>query len=346
MIAVRARGTAGPGEPFKQITIERRDVGSRDILIDIAYAGICHSDVHHARAGFGMSHFPMVPGHEIAGVVSAIGSEVTRFAVGDRVGVGCMVDSCRECANCRAGLEQYCRVAKVLTYNAVGRDGRVTQGGYSERLVVDERYVVRIPDGIPLERAAPLLCAGITVYSPLRHWGAGSGQRVAIVGFGGLGHVAVQISHALGAHTTVLSISRKQEEDAYRFGADDYRLTPDSQTFVGLTDSFDLIISTVPVSVDVDDYLNLLATNGTLVNLGVPEKPLAVDPYSLFRNRRSLAGSLIGGMAETQEMMDFCAARGIGAVVEVIEADAIDAAYDRVVAGNVRYRFVIDVATI
>ncbi len=348
MITVQARCICGPNEPFLPTTIQRREPGPRDVLIDIAYAGICHSDVEHARKlrEGGKTMYPLVPGHEIAGVVSAIGSEVTRFRVGDRAGVGNMVDSCRVCVNCRAGLEQYCSGRRVLTYNSLDRDGEPTQGGYSQKIVVDESFVVKIPESLPLQNAAPLFCAGITLYSPLRHWQAGPGKRVAILGFGGLGHVGVQISKALGAHTTVLDLSPAKREDALRLGADDYRIATDSALFAELANSFDLIISTVPANVDLDAYLGLLALDGTLVNLSIPTKPLSLSAASLLANRRSMSGTRSGGLAETQEMIDFCAQHGIGAQVEVIDADRIDEAYERLLAGDVRYRFVIDTNTL
>jgi len=346
VITTKARAMVGPTAPFTTMAIERRDVGPTDVLIGITYAGLCHTDVHHSRAEFGQTHYPIVPGHEIAGVVQQVGAEVTRFAAGDRVGVGCLVDSCRECASCRAGQESYCRQGKVLTYNGIGRDGAVTMGGYSELVVVDERFVLRIPDSLTLEAAAPLLCAGITMYQPLRRWGAGPGKRVAIVGFGGLGHVGVKIAHALGAHTTVLELTDVRRGDALRMGADDYRATSDPGTLDALRDSFDLIVSTVPVSYDLTAHMDLLALNGTLVNLGVPAEPLSIDPYTLLTNRRNLAGSMSGGIPETQEMLNFCGDHAIGADVEIVAADELDCAYDRLTAGDVRYRFVLDVATI
>jgi len=345
VIKINARCTCGPGDPFQALRIERREPGPRDVLIDIAYAGICHSDIDHAHSTRGKTMYPLVPGHEIAGIVSAVGSEVTRFQVGHKAGVGNMVDSCRACQNCRAGLEQYCSGKRVLTYNSIDRDGTPTHGGYSQKIVVDEHFVVRLPDRMALQNAAPLFCAGITLYSPLKHWHAGPGKRVAIMGFGGLGHVGVQISHALGAHTTVLELSPAKRDDALRLGADDYRITTDAATFSDLANSLDLIISTVPANVDLDAYLGLLAKDGTFVNLGVPDKPLSVSAMSLLRNRRSIAGTLSGGLPETQEMIDFCAQHGIGAEVEVIGADDIDRAYRRLIAGDVRYRFVIDIAT-
>ena len=345
MITVHARSTAGPGEPFKATTIDRRDVGPTDILIDIAYCGICHTDVSRARSEFGVTMYPLVPGHEIAGTVSAVGPEATKFQVGDRVGVGCLVDSCRNCEYCRTGMEPYCREDHIRTYNSIGRDGQPTMGGYSEKIVVDEGYVVRIPDALPLHTAAPLLCAGVTLYSPLRHWKAGPGMRVAIVGCGGLGHVGVSISHALGAHTTVLDLVEDKRADAMRRGADDYRLVTDPTTFTDLASSFDLIVSTVPANIDYDAFLKMLTLDGTLVNLGVPKKPISLNVFSLLYNRRSIAGTLVGGIPETQEMLDFCAEHGIGSEVEIIGADDIDAAYDRVAAADVRYRFVIDIST-
>jgi uncharacterized zinc-type alcohol dehydrogenase-like protein len=345
MLAVTAYSTAGPEAPFEKTTIDRRDLGPRDVLIRIAFAGICHSDIHTAREEWGSTRFPLVPGHEIAGTVEAVGADVSRHAVGARVGVGCLVDSCRTCASCLAGQEQFCTGGSVGTYGAIGRDGRVTDGGYSTHIVVDEDFVVGIPDGIGLDVAAPLLCAGITLYSPLRHWGATTGERVAIVGLGGLGHMGVKLAHALGAEVTVLSQTLAKEADGRALGADHFHATSDPATFTELRSSFDLIVNTVSAVIPVDDYLGLLALDGTMVNVGAPPEPLAVNAFSLLRNRRSFAGSIIGGLAETQEMLDFCAAHGLGAEVEVITGDDIDTAYDRVLASDVRYRFVIDTAT-
>ncbi|WP_299953304.1 NAD(P)-dependent alcohol dehydrogenase [uncultured Modestobacter sp.] len=346
MLTVNARSTASAGAPFEATTIERRDLGPHDVLIDIAYAGICHSDIHTARGEWGETLFPLTPGHEIAGTVSAVGPEVTKFAVGDRAGVGCMVDSCRECEHCRAGEEQYCLQGNIGTYNAIGKDGRPTEGGYAEKIVVDENYTLRIPEGISLDVAAPLLCAGITLYSPLRHWNAGPGTQVAIVGLGGLGHVGVKLATAMGAEVTVLSQSLKKQEDGLRLGAEHYAATSDPDTFASLAGSFDLIISTISATVDMGAYLGLLKLDGALVNVGAPEEPLSVPAFALIGGRRSLAGSMIGGIAETQEMLDFCAEHGVGAEVEVISGDQIDEAYERVVASDVRYRFVIDTSTL
>ena len=345
MFTVRARCVCDPQGWFQATVIERRDPGPHDVVVDIYFAGICHSDIDHARSTRGKSTYPLVPGHEVAGVVSVVGDKVTRFKVGDRVGVGNMVDACGECASCRAGMEQYC-AARVLTYNAVGYDGQHTQGGYSEKIVVRENFVVRIPDAMPLDCAAPMLCAGITMYSPMRHWRVGPGKRVGIIGFGGLGHVGVQIAHAMGAHTTVLDLSAAKGPDARRLGADAFHLAGDDRTFTTLASAFDLIISTVPVQIDLDRYLGLLAIDGTFVTLSIPSGPLSVSAGALLANRRSIAGTRSGGIAETQEMLDFCARHGIQAEVEVIDANAIDDAYQRLLKGDVRFRFVIDTSTL
>ena len=332
--------------PLERTTIVRRDVREHDVLIEIHYSGICHSDIHQARDEWGGSRYPMVPGHEIAGVVTEVGPGVTRHAVGDRVGVGCFVDSCRECANCRAGEEQYCLTGDTATYNGIDRDGESTQGGYSTHIVVDENYVLRIPQGLALDAAAPLLCAGITLYSPLRRWKAGPGSRVAVVGLGGLGHMGVKIAHALGAGVTVLSQSPGKRRDALRLGADHYHATGDRSVFTDLAGHFDLVLNTVSANLRMDAYLGLLRLDGTLVNLGAPEHPLSLNAFSLISGRRTLAGSMIGGIAETQEMLDFCAERGLGAEIEVIPADRINEAYERMTTSDVRYRFVIDASTI
>ncbi|WP_193043565.1 NAD(P)-dependent alcohol dehydrogenase [Mycolicibacterium baixiangningiae] len=344
---VSAYAATSATEPLTEITIARRDVGPHDVAFDIHFSGICHSDIHTVRGEWGRATYPIVPGHEIAGVVTAVGADVTEFAVGDRVGVGCFVDSCRECDNCRAGIEQYCTGSGMVgTYNAVGRDGERTQGGYSGAIVVDENYVLRIPDALPLEAAAPLLCAGITTYSPLRHWNAGSGSRVAVIGLGGLGHLAVKIAKAMGADVTVLSQSLKKMEDGLRLGADAYHATSDGETFSQLRGSFDLILNTVSANIDLTAMLSLLRTDGTLVELGMPENPMSVPAGALIGGRRSISGSLIGGIAETQEMLDFCAEHGVHPEIEVIEPGYINEAYERVVASDVRYRFVIDTASL
>ncbi len=343
---VNAYAAPAAGEPLAPTTIERREVGSNDVLIQITHAGICHSDIHTVNGDWGPQPFPVVPGHEIVGVVAEVGSDVTRHQVGDRVGVGCMVNSCGECVNCRKGDEQYCVKGMIGTYAATDRDGTTTQGGYSTHVVVDADYVLRVPDGIDSAAAAPLLCAGITTYTPLRHWDAGPGTKVAVVGLGGLGHMAVKIAHALGAHVTVLSQSLKKQEDGLRLGADAYHATSDPDTFEQLANQFDLIINTVSASVDLNAYLGLLAVDGTMVNVGAPPEPLSLDVFSLIGARRSFAGSMIGGIALTQEMLDFCAEHGLGAEVEVISADQVNEAYERVLASDVRYRFVIDTSTL
>jgi uncharacterized zinc-type alcohol dehydrogenase-like protein len=327
-------------------TIERRDLGPRDVLIEIRYAGICHSDIHTVRGEWGKVPYPLTVGHEIAGRVAEVGAEVTRYAVDDRVGVGCMVNSCRECDNCRAGQEQYCLNGNTGTYASEDRDGTVTQGGYSTHIVVDEDFVLRVPESIPYEAAAPLLCAGITTYSPLRHWNAGPGKKVAVVGMGGLGHMAVKLAVAMGAEVTVLSQTLGKKDDGLRFGADGYHATRDAATFEALRNTFDLIVNTVSAPIDMAAYLGLLRLNGTIVSVGAPPEPLAVPVFALFSNRRTFAGSSIGGIAETQEMLDFCAERGIAPEVEVIGAEAVNEAYERVLASDVRYRFVIDIDTL
>ncbi|GGZ04719.1 dehydrogenase [Streptomyces olivaceoviridis] len=346
MTTVAAYAAPAAKAPLERTTIERRAVGEYDVLIDIKFAGVCHSDIHQAREGWGEAIFPMVPGHEIAGVVAEVGPGVTRFQVGDRVGVGCMVDSCRECENCLRGEEQYCLNGMVGTYNAVGKDGEPTYGGYSEKIVVDENYVIRIPDGLSLDIAAPLLCAGITTYSPLSHWNAGPGKKVAIVGLGGLGHMAVKIAHAMGAEVTVLSQSLRKKDDGLKLGADHYYATSDPKTFEELAGTFDLIVSTVSAPMDFGALLSLLKVDGALVNVGAPEEPVALNLFSVIGGRKSLAGSMIGGIRETQEMLDFCAEHGIGAEIELISAAEVNEAYERVLASDVRYRFVIDTATI
>ncbi|MET9546577.1 MULTISPECIES: NAD(P)-dependent alcohol dehydrogenase [unclassified Streptomyces] len=343
---VSAYAAPAPDAPLELTTVPRRAVGEFDVLIDIKYAGICHSDIHQARDGWGEGIFPMVPGHEIAGVVAEVGAGVSKFAVGDRVGVGCMVDSCRECENCRAGLEQYCVKGNVPTYNGLGKDGEPTYGGYSTHIVVDEAYTVRIPDGLALDVAAPLLCAGITTYSPLKRWNAGPGKKIAVVGLGGLGHMAVKIAHAMGAEVTVLSQSLRKKADGERLGADHYYATSDDATFEQLAGSFDMILSTVSAPLPLDKYLGLLRTEGAFVNVGAPEEPVSLNLFSVIGGGKTLAGSMIGGIRETQEMLDFCAEHQLGSEIELIRADQINEAYERVLASDVRYRFVIDAATI
>ncbi|MFG2683931.1 NAD(P)-dependent alcohol dehydrogenase [Streptomyces sp. NPDC048392] len=346
MTTVAAYAAPAAKAPLERTTIERREVREHDVLIDIKFAGICHSDIHQAREGWGEAIFPMVPGHEIAGVVEAVGSGVTKFKVGDRVGVGCLVDSCRECENCKAGMEQHCLKGSVGTYNAVGYDGEPTYGGYARKVVVDEAFTLRIPDGLSLDVAAPLLCAGITTYSPLKHWGTAPGKKVAVIGLGGLGHMGVKIAHAMGAEVTVLSQSLRKKDDGLKMGAEHYYATSDEQTFQDLAGTFDVILSTVSAPLDFGSYLGLLKTGGALVNVGAPEEPIALNLFSLIGGNKTLAGSMIGGIAETQEMLDFCAEHGIGAEIELIAASEVNEAYERVLASDVWYRFVIDTATI
>jgi alcohol dehydrogenase (NADP+) len=331
-------------EPLTKTTITRRTVGPHDVAFDIHFAGICHTDIHIVKSEWGPAAYPVVPGHEIAGVVAEVGSEVTKYKIGDRVGVGCFVDSCRQCANCQAGLEQHCTgTGMVLTYNAVGTDGQPTYGGYSGAIVVDENYVLRIPDNVPLDAAAPLLCAGITVYSPLRRFNAGPGMRIAVVGLGGLGHLAVKFAKAMGAEVTVLSQSLKK---ILRMGADRYYATSDPDTFADLAGGFDLVVNTVSAKLNLGDYLGLLATGGTLVELGMPEHPLEVPAFPLAVGQRNIAGSLMGGIPETQEMLDFYAEHGVATEIEVIAPDYVNEAYTRMLASDVRYRFVIDTSSL
>jgi len=345
MRTVNAYAAASARAPFEPTTIERRDLEPHDVLIAIHYTGICHSDVHASRDEWGPANYPFVAGHEIAGIVEEVGSEVTTHHVGDRVGVGCLIDSCGECRHCLAGEEQFCD-GSIGTYGSIGRDGKPTLGGYSTHIVVKDRFVLRIPDALGLDVAAPLLCAGITTYSPLRHWRVGAGSRVAVAGLGGLGHMGVKIAAALGAEVTVLTRTDSKADDARSFGAAHVRATADGTAFRELRNGFDLILNTVSAELDLDRYVRMLDVDGTMVNVGLPENSLSISLMSLVGNRRSLAGSPIGGIAETQEMLDFCAEHGLGSTIETIGGADIDAAYERVVAGDVRYRFVIDIATL
>ena len=327
-------------------TFERRVPRDDDVSIDIKFCGVCHSDIHQARDEWGGAIFPMVPGHEVAGIVSAVGSQVSKFKVGDHVGVGCFVDSCTTCAKRNVDFEQY-MPGLVQTYNSVEADGVTpTMGGYSNHMVVKEGYVLSIPDNLPLDAAAPLLCAGITLYSPLHHWKAGPGKKVAIIGMGGLGHMGVKIAHAMGAEVTVLSQSLSKQEDGLRFGAAHYYATNNPDTFTQLQNQFDLMINTVGASIDLDAYLSLVKPDGAMVLIGVPEEPMSLNAPSLIGSRRSLAGSMIGSIKETQEMLDFCGKHNIVADIELIPIQAINEAFERVVKSDVRYRFVIDMASL
>ncbi len=349
MPSARAYAVTSATSTFAPLSIPRRDPGPTDVVLDVHFCGLCHSDLHTARGEWPGTVYPCVPGHELAGVVTAVGAEVTRFAKGDRVGVGCMVGSCRTCASCTAGLEQYCdRGGTVFTYNSPDRHlpGHPTYGGYATHCVVDQDFVLKIPDGLDLAAAAPLLCAGITTYSPLVRWGAGPGRRVGVVGLGGLGHMAIKLAHAMGAHTTLFTTSPAKADDGRRLGADEVVLSTDPAAFTG-PGGLDLILDTVAAAHNLDPYLGRLARDGVMVLLGAPPTPHpSPNPGALIFRRRSLAGSLIGGVAETQAMLDFCGRHQIVSDIETICADQLDAAYDRMLAGKVRYRFVLDLATI
>lgn len=347
MPEVLAYATDDHNAEFHRTTITRREPGPTEIYFEIKYAGICHSDIHTARAEWGPAIYPLVPGHEIVGIVTKIGDQVTKFAVGDKVGIGCFVDSCRECEQCRAGHEQFCTTKPytIWTYNSIGRDGLPTAGGYSQAITVEQDYVIRIPDEIPFEKAAPLLCAGITLYSPLKRWGAGPGKKVAIIGMGGLGHVGVQIAAKMGAEVVVISQTMSKKDDGLRFGASDYYATSEPERLRELRGSLDLMVSTVAAVADLDAMLKLLKPGGVLVDVGLPEHASTLRLSSLTNGNKVLAGSQIGGIAETQEVLDFCAANGVVPQVEIISGEDITAAYDKVVHSQVRYRYVIDTST-
>jgi uncharacterized zinc-type alcohol dehydrogenase-like protein len=333
--------------PLAPFEIQRREVGDHDVQIDIAFCGVCHSDIHQVRDEWGGAIFPMVPGHEIVGRVARVGKAVQRFKEGDLAGVGCMVDSCRTCDPCRRDLEQFCVRGAAMTYNGTEMDRKTpTYGGYATRVVVDERFTLRIPKGLDPAGAAPLLCAGITTYSPLRHWKVGKGSRVGVVGLGGLGHMGVKLASAMGAEVTMLSTSRTKEADARRLGAHHFALTSDDATFKKLGGHFDFILDTISARHDYNAYLNMLRVDGAMVLLGVPPEPAPVHAFSLIGGRRTLAGSLIGGIAETQEMLDYCAEHAVVADVEIIPIQKINEAYERMVKGDVRYRFSIDLASL
>jgi alcohol dehydrogenase (NADP+) len=343
----RAYAAQSSTSPLAPLEIERREPLATDVEIAISHCGVCHSDLHQARNEWGGTTYPCVPGHEIVGHVSRVGNGVKRFRVGDRVAVGCMVDSCRECASCKRGLEQYCERGPTFTYNSFDRhSGSVTHGGYSRSVVVDEAFVLSVPAGLDLAAAAPLLCAGITMYSPLRHWKAGPGSRVGIVGLGGLGHMGVKLARSMGAHVTLFTTSTRKVEDGLRLGAHEVVLSTDAVEMARRGSSFDLIIDAVSADHDVNQYLRLLRLDGTLALVGAPEHPLPVQPFSLILPRRSFAGSGIGGIAETQEMLDYCAANGITSEIELIPIQSINLAYERLLSGDVRYRFVIDMASL
>jgi uncharacterized zinc-type alcohol dehydrogenase-like protein len=335
------------GKQLAPFTIERRDPGSQDVSIDILFCGVCHSDIHQARDEWSGAIFPMVPGHEIVGRVSQVGKEVTKYSVGDLVGVGCMVDSCRKCGPCGAGTEQFCEKGAALTYNSTEMDRRTpTYGGYSKRVVVEESFVLKVPDGLDPAGAAPLLCAGITTYSPLRQWNCKKGDRVGVVGLGGLGHMAVKLAASMGAEVTVLSTSRSKAADAKRLGAHSFETTSEVGVFGKLAGQFDLLIDTVAGSHDYNSYLGLLRTQGAMVIVGAPPQPIPIAAFSLIAGNKRLAGSMIGGIAETQEMLDHCAKHRIVSEIEVISVQQINEAYERMLRSDVRYRFVIDISTL
>jgi alcohol dehydrogenase (NADP+) len=338
---------AAADKPLAPYTFERRDPGASDVLIEIEYCGVCHSDWNRARNEWGGTLYPCVPGHEIIGRVAAVGNAVGKYKLGDRVGVGVLVDSCRDCPNCRAGLEPYCDNGATETYNSPDkRTGGYTFGGYSSHLVVDEAFVLRIPDNLDPAAAAPLLCAGITTYSPLRHWKVGPGQKVGIVGLGGLGHMGVKLAHAMDAHVVLFTTSPGKVEDARRLGADEVVLSTDADAMGQHTNSFDFILDTVSAKHDVGAYLSLLKRDATLTTVGVPAQPLQIRAGSLVGKRRNFAGSAIGGLRETQEMLDFCAEHGIVCDIEMIAIDEIENAFDRMLRNDVKYRFVIDMASL
>jgi len=330
-------------EPF---SFHRREAGPKDIVIDIQYCGVCHSDIHQVRDEWGGSIYPMVPGHEIVGRVVQVGGQVSKFKPGDLAGVGCLVDSCRTCPSCEAGEEQYCENGMVVTYNGLDKNGEPTYGGYSNNIVVDEAYALSISPKLDLAAVAPLLCAGITTYSPLRHWRVGQGQKVGVVGLGGLGHMALKFAHSFGAHVVLFTTSAHKKDDALRLGADDVVLSKDPDAVSAHANSFDFILDTVSAPHDLNVFLNLLKRDGTMTLVGVPDAPPLVQPFHLLMKRRSLAGSLIGGISQTQEMLDYCAEHGIVSDIELIPIQQVNEAYERVLKSDVKFRFVIDMASL
>ncbi|MBM7421324.1 MULTISPECIES: NAD(P)-dependent alcohol dehydrogenase [Chryseobacterium] len=344
---IKAFGTEAPTEDLKPLSIKRREVTAKDVEIDILYCGVCHSDLHTARNEWHGTVYPNVPGHEIVGRITKVGHNVTKFKVGDLAGVGCMVDSCRECESCKEGLEQYCEVGNIQTYN--GHEKYLNQqtfGGYSERVVVDEDFVLHIPENLDLAATAPLLCAGITTYSPLRHWNVGTGMKVGIVGIGGLGHMGVKIAKAMGAYVVVITTSNSKTEDAKRLGADEVILSTDEEQMKKNTGTLHFILDCVSAQHDINAYLSLLKRDGQLTLVGAPENPLPVAPFSLIPTRKSFSGSMIGGIAETQEMLDFCGKHNIVSDIEIIRMQDINNAYERLLKGDVKYRFVIDMESL
>ncbi len=347
MIPAKGYAAQNATTPLGPFSFERREVGEHDVLIDILFCGVCHSDIHQVRNEWGGSRYPMVPGHEIVGRISKVGSKITKFKTGDLAGVGCFVDSCRICQSCSEGLEQYCEVHNVATYNGLELDNKTpTYGGYSSQIVVDEKYTLKVSEKLDLKRVAPLLCAGITTYSPLMQWKVGKGHKVAIVGLGGLGHMGVKLAASLGADVTVLSTSPGKEQDARDLGAHNFAVTRDEAQVKELRNAFDFIIDTVSAPHDFNMYLNLLRRDGTMILLGAPPEPSAVAAFNLIARRKRLVGSMIGGIKETQEMLDYCAEHNIMCDVEVIPIQKINEAYERTLKSDVRYRFVIDMASL
>ncbi|KQS48777.1 MULTISPECIES: NAD(P)-dependent alcohol dehydrogenase [Flavobacterium] len=347
MIATKGYAAQDNKSPLAPWNFERREVGPHDVQFDIQYCGVCHSDLHQIKDDWFPGIFPMVPGHEIVGRVVKVGDHVKKFKVGDIAGTGCMVDSCRECENCKKDLEQYCLKGNSQTYNGLEQDGKTpTYGGYSNTIVVHEDFVLHVSDKLNLAAVAPLLCAGITTYSPLRHWKVGKGHKLAVLGLGGLGHMAVKFGVSFGAEVTVLSTSPSKEQDARKLGAHNFVVTTDEAQLAAARNSFDFILDTVSAEHDLNLYLSLLKTDGTHICVGVPSQPAPVAAFSLLGGRKSLAGSGIGGIAETQEMLDYCAEHGIVSEIEMIDIKNIQDAYDRMLKGDVRYRFVIDMATL
>jgi uncharacterized zinc-type alcohol dehydrogenase-like protein len=347
MLGAKGFAAQSAGAPLGPFSFERRDAGPNDVVLDISHCGVCHTDIHFVNDDFGMSRYPMVPGHEIVGSVAAVGKGVQKLKVGDRAGVGCLVDTCRGCGECKAGQEQFCENGFVLTYSGLEKDGKtVTQGGYSSKIVVDERFVLKVSSKQPAEQQAPLLCAGITTYSPLRRFKVGAGQKVAVVGLGGLGHMGVKFAAAMGAEVTVLSTSASKKADALRLGAHDFVLTTDETQVKRAGNQFHFILDTLSAAHDYNTYVGMLKSHGVLALVGLPPKPIEVPAMGLVFGEKTITGSLIGGLRETQEMLDYCAEKNIAADVEVIPVQQIDAAYKRMLKGDVKYRFVIDNASL
>lgn len=346
MLPTKAFAALDPKKPLSAYSFERREPRANDVLIKIQFCGVCHSDIHQARNEWGGAKYPMVPGHEIVGHVERVGSAVTKHKVGDAVGIGCFVDACNACDACKRGLQQYCEKGVVWTYNGTEKDGTPTQGGYSTQIVAHEDYVLCVRDDQPLDRVAPLLCAGITTYSPLKHWKVGKGHKLGVVGLGGLGHMGVKLGAALGAEVTVLSTSENKREDAKKLGAHDFLVTRDEKQFKAASTRFDFLLDTVSAPHDLAAYAGLLRTDGVMILVGVPDKAAELPAFALIARRRSVVGSLIGGIPETQEMLDFCAERGIAADVEVLPVAKVNDAYDRMMKSDVRYRFVLDCSTL